>query len=84
MLKTSEKLNITGESIVGETVVCSYSVLIDKENPEKMIINQIQRDKEAYKENRAICRADFAAFEDLAYSRQSEIAAAMAKEEKDG
>ena len=79
MLKKVEKINITGESIIDEKVVCAYSVVIDHENPEKMVVNQMQRDKEAYKAHRAECRADFAEFEDYAYARQAEIIKAMAK-----
>lgn len=79
MLKKAEKINITGESIIDEKVVCAFSVVIDPEAPEKMTINQFQRDKEAYKEHRAECRADFAEFEDYAYARQAEIIKAAAK-----
>lgn len=79
MLKKTEKINITGESIIDEKVVCAFSVVIDPEAPEKMTINQFQRDKEAYKEHRAECRADFAEFEDYAYARQAEIIKAATK-----
>ena len=79
MLKKTEKINITGESIIDEKVVCAFSVVIDPETPEKMTINQFQRDKEAYKEHRAECRADFAEFEDYAYARQAEIIKAATK-----
>lgn len=79
MLKKTEKINITGESIIDEKVVCAFSVVIDPEAPEKMTINQFQRDKEAYKEHRAECRADFAEFEDYAYARQAEFIKAATK-----
>lgn len=73
MLRMSEKINITGESVIDEKVVCAFSAVIDPENPATMTVNQYQRDKEAYKENRVACRADFAEFEDYAYARQAEI-----------
>ena len=79
MLTKNEKISITGESVIDEKVVCAFSVTIDPESPEKMTVNQFQRDKEAYKEHRAECRADFAEFEDYAYARQAEIIAAKAK-----
>ena len=79
MLKKTAKVIITGESVVEEKIVCAFSVGIDPENPEKMTINQAQRDKEAYREHRAECRADFAEFEDYAYAVQAEMINAMAK-----
>lgn len=79
MLKKIEKINITGESIIDEKVVCAFSVAIDPENPEKITVNQFQRDKDAYKEHREECRKDFAEFEDYAYARQAEIIKAAAK-----
>ena len=75
MLKKTERISITGESVIDEKVVCTFSALIDAANPDKMIINQVQRDKEAYKANREECRKDFAAFEDYAYQRQAEAKA---------
>lgn len=71
MLKMAEKINITGESVVGEKVVCAFSVVLDPENPEKIVVNKFLRDSEAYKEHRAECREDFAKFEDYAYARQA-------------
>lgn len=79
MLKMNEKINITGESVIDEKVVCAFSVVLDPENPEKITINNFQRDKEAYKEHREECRADFAEFEDYAYARQAALLAATAK-----
>lgn len=79
MLKKQEKINITGESVIDEKVVCTFSVVIDPEAPEKITVNQFQKDKEAYREHRAECRADFAEFEDYAYARQAEIIKSMAK-----
>ena len=84
MLKINERISISGESVIHENeetekVVCVFSALIDVAHPEKMIVNQIQKDKEAYKEHREACRADFAAFEDYAFKRQSEVSKANAE-----
>lgn len=79
MLNKVEKINITGESVIGEKVVCAFSAVIDPEKPENVTINQFQRDKEAYKEHRAECRADFAAFEDYVYERQAKMIKDAAK-----
>ena len=73
MLIAKKKLVITGESVIGENVVCAFTASIDYENPEKMAISQFQKDKEAYKKHCAECRADFAAFEDAVWAVQAEI-----------
>ena len=78
MLKKTEKLTITGESVVGEKVVCTFAATIDMADPEKMSINQFQKDREAYRENREECRADYAQFEDHIFARQAELKAANA------
>lgn len=70
MLRTSGRITLTGESVIDDVVVCAYSASIDLDNPEKMSIGQVQKDKEAYKVNRTECRADFAAFEDMVLSVQ--------------
>lgn len=77
MLNATRKITISGESVIDETVVCVYNAIIDFANPEKMNVTQIQRDKELYKANRTECRSDFAEFEDLAYSTQEAVIAAV-------
>ena len=39
---------------------------------DKELYNLVEMDKEAYKENRDICRADIAEFEDAAYALQEQ------------
>lgn len=80
MLQKAEKINITGESVIGDTVVCAFSAVIDMANPEKLSVNNFQRNKEVYVENRATCRADFAEFEDYVYARHAEIVKAIKSE----
>lgn len=70
MLRTSGRITLTGESVIEDVVVCAYSASIDLDNPEKMSIGQVQKDKEAYKANRDECRADYAAFEDMVLAVQ--------------
>ena len=74
MLKTKKKVVITGESLIEENVVCTFVASIDYEEPEKMSITQFRKDKEAYKKHCEECRADYAAFEDLAWEAQAEVA----------
>lgn len=70
MLRTSGRITLTGESVIEDVVVCAYSASIDLDNPEKMSIGQVQKDKDAYKANREECRADYAAFEDMVLAVQ--------------
>ena len=70
MLRTSGRITLTGESVIEDVVVSAYSASIDLDNPDKMSIGQVQKDKEAYKAHRNECRADFAAFEDMALAVQ--------------
>lgn len=73
MLRTNGRITLTGESVIDDVVVCAYSASIDIDNPEKMTIGQLQKDKEAYRANRTECRADYAAFEDLVLAKQAEL-----------
>lgn len=73
MLKKNERVTINGECVIDDKVVCVFTAIIEKDNPEKMIINTVKKDEEAYKANRFVCREDFAEFEDYAYSRQAEL-----------
>lgn len=80
-LRTNGRITLTGESYIGsgdnEKVICVYSASIDIANPEKMTIGQVQKDKEAYKDNREECRADYAAFEDMVLAEQDKLIAAV-------
>lgn len=73
MLRTSKKIIFTGETVIGENVVCTYSATIDAAAPEKTTIGRFKKDEEAYNANRAECRADFAAFEDAVIAAQVEL-----------
>lgn len=79
MLKQTEKITMTGESIIAEKVVCTYAATIDVANPQNVSISQYQKDKEAYKANRDECRADYAQFEDAVFARQAELMSQQAE-----
>lgn len=79
MLRMNEKVTINGASVIDEKDVCGFSALIDSDNPENIIVNQRQIDKDAYREHREECRKDFAEFEDCAYKRQKEMLDALKK-----
>ena len=69
---------MSGESVIGEESVVSFSATIDFENPEQPIVGQHQRNKGLYKEHRTECRTDFADFEDAVF----EVAASLAVKKK--
>ena len=73
MLTTDNKVTITGKSVIGETVVCTFLASIDVENPRKMVVYQNQRNKEAYNENLEKCKEDFESFKQIAFAKQAEL-----------
>lgn len=77
MLNVTQKITITGESIVDGVSIAGFSASINSNNPADMVLSMWQNNKQACKENRAIVRADQAEFEDFAYAKQDELIAAM-------
>lgn len=75
MLTFKKEITLTGTSKINGVVAAGYQAKIDSDNPENMTISVWQSDKELYKNNRATCRADQAAFEDTAYVIQEELIA---------
>ena len=75
MLKTNKKITINGKSMVNDAEVAGFQAQIDSSNPENMTLNNWQTNAQLYKENRAICRADQAEFEDYAYTVQDQLIA---------
>ena len=81
MLKKTEKLSITGESIVtdaeGKQVsAAGFSATIDSVNPKEISLSMWQNNQDAFNDNRSTVRADQRAFEDYAYEKQDELRAA--------
>ena len=79
MLKTKRSITLSGSSIVDGKLAQQYQAVIDSENPEDINFSNWQTNKALYKENRTLCRADEAEFEDMAYTIQD----AMIAEKKD-
>lgn len=75
MLKVSQKITITGESVINGVSVAGFTAAIKSEDPSDITFSNWQNDKQAYKENRTAVRADLAEFEDYAYARQDELLA---------
>ena len=76
MLKKSEKITVTGESVLEDgTKLAGFQATIDSENPENIQFTSWQQDKAAYKANRSVARVDEAEFEDYVYTIQDEMIA---------
>ncbi len=77
MLTTQQTTTIVGRSIIDGKEVCKFQASINSANPKEMSFSSWQLDKEAYKNNRSVCRADEATFEDHCYVIQDEMIAAL-------
>lgn len=82
----TKKVTITAIStteIEGKKVVLeNYTATVDSENPENMSMTKFfptAEARELYKDHRAECREDYAAFEEKAYALQDEMFAILEK-----
>ena len=71
-LTYEDMVHRTGYTIIDGVKVVQYTCVIPLSNPENMRIGITKLNSELYKNNRDICRADYAAFEDSAYLLQEE------------
>ena len=78
MLKMNEKITVSGVSVLEDgTQLEGYQATIDSSNPKNIQFTSWQVDKDAYKANRSVARADSAAFEDHVFSIQDEMIAEL-------
>lgn len=82
----TKKVTITAIStteIEGKKVVLeNYTATVDSENPENMSMSKFfptAEARELYKDHRAECREDYAAFQTEAYALQDEMFSAIEK-----
>lgn len=75
MLELKKKITVNGKSMIDGVEVCGYQAQIDSSNPADIVLTDWQVNKDMYKANRAVCRADQAEFEDYAYSVQDALIA---------
>lgn len=75
MLRMRKSINVTGESVINDVIVESYSASIDSNNLENVQFGSWINDPAMYKANRAEVRADEAEFEDAVYLIQDELIA---------
>lgn len=74
-LTYKDSITRTGITTIDGKKILQHTATINTDNPEQMSLNSVKLDKEAYKENRDICRADIAEFEDAAYMLQEQYLA---------
>lgn len=81
MLKMRQTINLTGESVVDNTIVAGYNASIDSKNLDSVQFSSWINNTSLYKANRTACRADQAAFEDAVYAVQDEMIAEAGTDE---
>ena len=74
-LTYKDSITRTGYTIIEDEQVMVHTCSIDSDDPRKMTVSSSKMNQELYKANRAICRADMAEFEDLAYELQEKYIA---------
>ena len=81
-LTYNDSITRIGYTTIDGVMVMQHTCTIQADNPEEMSVSSIKVDQKLYKENREICRADIAEFEDLAYQVQDKYIAEKEVEEK--
>lgn len=71
----TDTIQRVGYTIIDGVKVVQYTCVIPSGKPLDMRIGIVKLDVVKYKENRDICRADYAEFEDAAYQLQDELIA---------
>ena len=69
-LKYHDTIQRVGYTTIDGVQVVQYTCTIPVDLPQNMRIGIVKMDTELYKENRSICRSDYAEFEDAAYELQ--------------
>ena len=69
-LTWKDSITRTGYTEIEGKKVMQHVCSISADAPENMTVNSVKIDKELYKANREICRADAAEFEDACYEIQ--------------
>ena len=82
MLKIRKKVMISGQSIIDGAEAAGFQAQVDTTTPEDMTMSNWQTNAQLYKENRDVCRADQAEFEDYAYSIQDRMIAELAAKQE--
>ena len=71
-LTIQDTIQRVGHTIINGEKVVQYACIIPSNEPQNMRITSTKLNADLYKANRAVCRADWAAFEDAAFALQDE------------
>ncbi len=74
-LTFKDSITRTGYTTINGKRVVQHTCTINADAPETIAVNSTKLDRELYKANRDICRADIAEFEDGAYELQDQYLA---------
>lgn len=66
----TDTINRVGYTVINGVKVVQHTCVISADDPQNMRVLTTKLDKELYKANREICRADIAEFEDACYKLQ--------------
>lgn len=70
MLNTQKTINLAGQSIIEDTVAVYMNATLNESG--ELSTNKAVCNKKLYDENKAACRADIDAFEEMAYALEGE------------
>lgn len=76
-LTFKDTIQRVGYTIINEVKVVQHTLVLPTDSPKDMRITMTKLDKDLYEANRAICRNDFAEFEDAAYELRDEYLAEL-------
>lgn len=74
-LSYKDSINREGYTVIDGERIVQYVCRIDSDNPENMRISLVKLKPELYRKHRAVCREDYATFEDACYQLQEELLA---------
>lgn len=78
-LTYKETIQRVGYTTINGVKVVQHGCVISSDNPHDMRVTMTKLDADMYEQNRDICRADFAAFEDAAYALRNDLIAKNAE-----
>mgnify|MGYP000982289516 CR=1 FL=1 len=80
MLKTNKSITLTGNSMINDKPVVYMQANVSTNGGTTSNSNSIQ-DKALYEENKSECRADIAAFNNMAYEIEDSVLAEVTSDE---
>ena len=82
-LTYNDSITRIGYTTIDNVAVMQHTFTFHMDNPQEIHISSIKMNKELYKANRDVCRADMAEFEDLAYAFQDKYISEQASDEEE-